>query len=313
MGIMTVLKRGGRVLLFPEGRCSTDGAYARIHKATGKLVKKLAVPVVSCHIEGAYNCMPFWRKGIRAGKIRVTLADLFSEEDLKALPVDEINNALDARLSGVDKPAPKGEFRTVFARRLTEGLHNIIYLCPKCNEELTIETKGNTIRCITCGNSARMNRAGKLRPAPGCTVPATIRDWHRVQARYEIGRLSEDMEPITERVTVRIPSDKPGQGMMPGGKGVLRLDPKGWYYDGTLLGENVSKFFPIETVPAIPFDDDDNFQIYCGGSFYMFTPEDSRKCAKYSLMGECAHQRFAPRVQMTPGGANGLFATTESS
>ena len=105
--IMAVIKRGGRLLLFPEGRCATDGVYAGMHRATGKLVSKLKVPVASCHIEGAYNCMPFWRKGFRRGHIRVTLADLFSEEALQTLTVDEINQMIDDRLSGADKtPQP---------------------------------------------------------------------------------------------------------------------------------------------------------------------------------------------------------------
>ena len=313
MRIMAVLKHGGGVLLYPEGRCSTDGAYARIHKSTGKLVKKLGVPVVSCHVEGAFLCMPFWRKRFRTGRIRVTIADLFSGDDLKTLPIEDINDAIDARLSGDDRPAPQKELQTNRAKNLTEGLSNILYLCPKCKAELTMETTGNAIKCTACGNTGIMDRAGRLRPAPDSIIPGTISAWHREQAGYEIQRLSEDMEPIEELVSVRIPSDKPGAGMSPGGKGKLRLDPKGWNYDGTLSGDEVSLFFPIETVPAIPFDDDDNFQIYSGGSFYMFTPEDSRKCAKYSLLGECAHQRFASQVQMTPGGKNGLFATTESS
>ena len=83
------------------------------------------------------------------------------------------------------------------------------------------------------------------------------------------------------------------------GEGMLQLDPSGWHFDGELDGKPVNHFYTIETVPALPFDPNDNFQIYSGGSFYMFTPEDPRKCVKYSLLGECAYWRFVSDIQMT--------------
>jgi len=186
VGIMSVIKRGGRLLLFPEGRCSTEGVYAGMHKATGKLISKLKVPVASCLIEGAYNCMPFWRKGFRRGHIRVTLADLFSAEDVYVLTVDEINGRIDRRLSGADRTAqinapeqseqpitleqhkryitpeqpeqpntteqheryitpeqpeqPIMPLRVFKAKKLAEGLQNILFWCPCCGQEFALAT-----------------------------------------------------------------------------------------------------------------------------------------------------------------------------
>jgi len=299
IGIKKVLKRGGRVLLFPEGRCTTAGAYMGIHKSTGKLIKNLGVPVISCHIEGAYTCMPFWRKGLRFGRERVTLAGLFSEGDVQALSADEINRAIDARLGGYDTPPPNKPFHTFRARRLAEGLHNILYWCPKCGRELTLETEGCIIRCTACGNTAEIDKTARLIPAPGSAAPDSIQDWYREQSRYEASLLSEDMAPVRVQVTVRMPAGKAAKGLAPCGTGTLWLEPKGWHYDGKLSGEDVALFFPIETVPAIPFDPDDNFQIYSKGTFFAFTPEDGRLCAKFATLGECMYWRFASRIQMT--------------
>ena len=307
MGAMAVLKRGDRILLFPEGRCSTDGSYARMHRSTGKLIKKLGVPVISCHIDGAYTCMPFWRKGFRRGNIRLVISGLFTENDLEQLSVDDINNAVDARLSGADAPPPRKQFRTFRARRLAEGLQNVLYLCPKCGAEFSMETKGNLIRCALCGNAAEIDRAGTLAPTPESVAPKSIQDWNREQIMLEATRLTGDMEPIVEQVTVRTPALNPGDGMTESGKGELRLSPQGWHYNGTLYGENVSMFFPIGSVPALPFDPDDDFQIYSNGKFFMFTPEDSRRCAKYALLGEIAHRKFSPQDQMTPGIDSGFI------
>ena len=356
IGIKTVLKRGGRILLFPEGRCTTGGAYMGVHKSTGKLVKNLGVPVISCHIEGAYTCMPFWRKGIRLGRERVTIAGLFSADETKALSVEEINNAIDARLGGIDTPPPGKPFRTFRKRRLLEGLHNLLYWCPKCGQELTLVTEGCTIRCEACGNSVSMERNAKLAPEPGSVAPESVQLWYKEQSQYESGLLCADMAPISIQVTVRMsaalrgsaesgvrnselftsgqeageatPSaartplhrgewgrktgrqKSAGYGLIPCGTGTLSLGPSGWRYNGNLSGETVSLFFPIDTVPALPFDPGDNFQIYAYGSFYAFTPEDKRLCAKFATIGECAYWRFASRVMMTPG-RDGGFSINE--
>ena len=337
--IMTVIKNGGHILMYPEGRCSTDGVYAGIHTSTGKLIKKLGIPVISCHIEGGYVCMPFWRKGIRLGRERVSLANLLSADDTQNKTVDEINAAIDDRLSGSEAPPPptRKPFRTFRARSLAEGLHNILYLCPKCGNEFTMETKGNTIRCTACGNSAELDSEAKLNPSPGSVTPENIHEWFQLQVAHEQQRLGavaacggsgsgsctnctsaggssidsdsdsagdnditcNTTRPIIEHVTVRKPAKKAGEGMECCGDGLLRLEPDGWHFNGTLYGESATLFFPIDTVPAIPFDPNDNFQIYAHGSFFMFTPDDARKCVKYAILGECAYHLFASRVCMT--------------
>jgi len=303
IGIKNVLKNNGSILLFPEGRCETDGEYAGIHKSTGKLIKKLGVPVVSGYIDGAYKCMPFWRGGLRCGNIRITLANLFSKSQLESMTVDEINSAIDRRLGGEDHTPPKKPHRTFRAKQLAEGLQNILYLCPACESEFMTETSGNTIRCKSCGIAAVMDRDAvltPLTPMQDSVIPGSVQEWFRKQIIYESMKLNEDMDPVEEKVTLRLPSDKPGGGMIPSGEGTIRLDPSGWCYTGEISGENKDIMFPIDTVPAIPFDPDDNFQIYAGGIFYMFTPADARKCVKYAVMGECMYWKFASQVQMTP-------------
>jgi len=299
VGIKTVLKRGDNILLFPEGRCACDGFYAGMHKSTGKLIKKLGVPVVSSSIDGAYMCMPFWRKGIRTGRVRITLANLFTPEQLPELSIDEINSAVDTRLGRDEDAPPKKPYKTFGSKRLAEGLEFILYWCPKCGQDFTTETEGCTIHCTACGNSAELDRYMMLNPSRGSVVPKDIHSWYKAQARHEAEQLHEDMEPVSVEVNVRLPSDIPGGGMSDCGFGVITLKPKGWSYEGELKGEQVSLFFPIDTVPALPIDPDDVFQIYAHGTFYMFSPIVKRKCIKYSVMGECAYWKFASPVQLT--------------
>jgi 1-acyl-sn-glycerol-3-phosphate acyltransferase len=308
IGIKEVLKRGDGVLLFPEGRCSTSGNYVGINRATGKMIKKLGVPVISAYVEGAHMCIPHWRKGVRFGRERVTLANLFSEEDIKSLSIDEINTAIDARLSGEEGVSPPEKpFQTFKAKRLAEGLHFILYWCPKCKKDYTMESKGNTIHCTACGNTADMDRAANLIPSGDGVIPDnSISSWFRDQVRNEMRTISDDMDPIIEKVTVRTPTPKPGGGMVENGQGMMRLDTKGWRFDGEISGKQVNLFFPVETVPAMSYDHSDNFQVFHKGAFYKFVPEDTRKCLKYAILSECLHWKFSQRRLMTPGKNSGF-------
>ena len=308
ISIKTVLNRGDGILLFPEGRCSSSQVYAGMHKSTGKLIKKFGVPVVSSFIEGAEICLPHWRKGFRFGRVRVTYRNLFSESDIESMSIDEINAAIDARLSGAEGVLPaKKPFRTTWSRRLAEGLHQVLYYCPKCNMDYTMTTEKNTIRCTACGNEAVMDREARLTPTQDSVMQKEISLWFRDQVRREMQTLSEDMEPIVENVKVRTPSPEPGGGMVESGFGLMSLDPKGWHFEGEISGEEVSLFFPIETVPAMSYDHNDNYQIYYGGDYYMFVPEDPRKCLKYVILAECMHWKFSSHPLMTPGKNSGYI------
>ena len=326
VGIKTVLKRGDGIFLFPEGRCSIANAYSGINKSTGKLIKKLGVPVISCYIEGVYVCMPHWRKLFRRGKIRLTFKTLFTTDDIKKLSIDEINRAIDLRLSGAEGALPiKKPFRTAGKKRLAEGLHKILYWCPVCNCEYTTDSFGNEIRCKNCDSGATLDcyqnltfHASSFNPVQNSAsssdfdaslstrfssdgLPSSIKSWFSLQVKHEMDALCEDMEPISEKVTVMMPSQNPNDGTVVCGSGVMKLDPTGWHYAGELYGEATNLHFPIETIPAISYESGMNFQIYFGGKYYIFLPEDRRKCLKYAILTECVHWKFSPRTQMTHG------------
>ena len=158
-------------------------------------------------------------------------------------------------------------------------------------------SKGNVIRCTACGNAAALDKAGNLAPTPGSVIPGSIHDWYSEQARHVSECLNDDMDPLCINVTLRVASNNAAEEQ--NGSGTLRFDPAGWHYEGELSSGQVSLFFPVETVPAMPFDYDDNFQIYSNGNIYKFTPEDARMSGWYSLLGECAHKRFASSVLLT--------------
>jgi hypothetical protein len=303
--IIDLIKRGDSLLLFPEGRCTIDGTYAGIYKATGKKNKKLGVPVVNGGIQGSYIVWPYWRKRFKRGYIRLTITNLFTAEETKTLEIDEINSRIDDIFRRCDTNPASREFYTFNKKDIAKDLEGILFLCPCCGSEFTLETKEDVIWCTMCENAAIMDRYAALSSAQEYKMPESVQKWYRLQVAHVNKLLSEDMEPIEIPVKVEVSLPKSdGVKNEPEHQeydyGILSLDKKGWYYEGDIFGKAVKEFFPIDTVPALPFDVMDNFQIYAKGRFHKFTPIDNPiACAKFSILGECAYYRFASKIQMT--------------
>jgi 1-acyl-sn-glycerol-3-phosphate acyltransferase len=60
-------------ILFPEGTRSRSGAMGRFMPGIGALVAGGTVPVVPCHLEGAFDCWPATRSWPRPGKLRLVI------------------------------------------------------------------------------------------------------------------------------------------------------------------------------------------------------------------------------------------------
>jgi len=66
-------KPSGAYILYPEGTRSTDGTIGRFKPGLGMLVAETPVPVVPCHIHGAFQAWPRHRKLPQPRRIRVTI------------------------------------------------------------------------------------------------------------------------------------------------------------------------------------------------------------------------------------------------
>jgi len=295
-----VLNQGGSILMFPEGRCSVDGDYMGMHAATGKLIKLLKVPVISCHIDGAYACLPLWRRRIRFGKINVTIQNMLSSDQVKGYPPDVINDVIADCLNGSHKNSHDRKTRAHIGFHLARGLENMLYFCPNCHEEFTTMAGNNCISCRNCGISARVKRDGSLVPRGAGNVPMSVGQWYQVQVDHERELLKQKIYPTDIPVKVRT-QNKKGHKVTSNGKGFLSFNPEGWHYVGTLHGEEVDLFFPIATVPCLPFDPADNFQIYSDGIFLAFSTITPRDSVKYATLGEVGYWLYVKNSQMIQG------------
>nr|MDJ0522433.1 lysophospholipid acyltransferase family protein [Planctomycetota bacterium] len=69
---MALVRRGHAIVVFPEGRLTTDGRLNRAQRGIGRLARKLQAPVIPVGIAGARDA---WGKGqARPGRARVRVA-----------------------------------------------------------------------------------------------------------------------------------------------------------------------------------------------------------------------------------------------
>lgn len=80
--ILALLKAGHRVLIFPEGTRSRDGAMRRAEAGIGFIIDKCQVPVIPVRIFGAFECMPRTAKIPRRGPITVVAGEPVDFSDI---------------------------------------------------------------------------------------------------------------------------------------------------------------------------------------------------------------------------------------
>jgi len=93
---MRRIKKGGGLLLFPEGTRRFDGVSCEPHGGVGFLAAKLDVPVVPAFIRGTDSALPKGAKFMRPGQISVYFGKQISVE--KNSPYQDITRLVMANI-----------------------------------------------------------------------------------------------------------------------------------------------------------------------------------------------------------------------
>jgi 1-acyl-sn-glycerol-3-phosphate acyltransferase len=199
MNILKRLKAGANVCMFAEGNRSYSGETGDIPVATGKLIKKSGVPLITFRLDGGYFTTPRWSETIRKGAMKGRMVREYSVEELKKMTWEEVNEAIkrdlyvDAYEEQRKNPIEyKGE-------NLAENLETALYLCPKCGGISTLKSEGDRLFC-SCGLDLKYDTYGYLSSNNSEEASfTTVLDWCRYQDKY----LKDNIEKIRN-----LPSDK---------------------------------------------------------------------------------------------------------
>ena len=202
--IKKVLDRGDVPVIYPEARYSLCGTTAVLPESLGQMAKLFRVPVLTLICHGHHINSPFWdtshERGIPYDEADYTL--LFTKEELRELPVDEINRRLVEAFRYDDFAWQKEKGIRIDDPKRADGLEKVLYQCPHCGKEYCMTSEGARLTCSFCGKTWEMTEYGEIKAAEGETEFSHIPDWYeweRANVRKEVeeGRYSTGEMPVT--------------------------------------------------------------------------------------------------------------------
>ncbi|MEA4869232.1 MAG: 1-acyl-sn-glycerol-3-phosphate acyltransferase [Christensenella sp.] len=294
--IARVLRKGGRVMLFPEGMSSIGGGNQPCAIGSGKLLKHFGVPVYYSKISGAYLTSTKYCLDERPGAVRVVIDKLFSPEQLGRMSAGEIQLALDRAIQNDDYEWNRTAGISYRANgRIAHQMHTLLYRCPRCGEEFQMQGAGDVIRCNACGNGARVGDDYLLTPLDEtCVLPDSPKRWFDEERKHVYHEILDPAFALTERVRLGVLPKYESLKLLATsaivGEGELRLDHTGLRYNGTKEGEAFSFHLEPKLLPTYGMCTDvSRIYTFVGGEFYEFFPE-TECVAKWLFATEELHR-----------------------
>lgn len=189
--MLRTLKDGENVCMFAEGSTTWNGETSPVVPSTAKLVKRSGVALITYRLEGGYLSLPRWSKTIRKGAMRGYVVHEYPPEQLAAMTVPEIEQAIagDIYFNAFAHNETAGiHFR---GKRMAEHLELTLYYCPLCGEIGSLHSADDLLTCASCGLTLRYNTLGRFEGLNGHTAPFdTVLEWDK----WQIAHLYEQRE-----------------------------------------------------------------------------------------------------------------------
>lgn len=291
-----IINEKGNIIFFPEGMSSISGANQPSAIASGKLLKHFGLPVLCIKISGGYLTNTKYCLDLRPGHVNVEVDMLFTPEKLSILSAEEIQLKLDKALWNDDfewNKTARVQFRG--GGKMAKNIQDMLFLCPRCNSEFTIESEGDRFYCNKCGNGAIINEYYDFIPFDHqCIIPDSLRVWWDMQ-RDRIHDLVRSSEfSLEDEFYIGIlPKNKYLRHQQTSeivGEGNLTLNHEGVSFVGTYNDECFEFKVSSLQVPTLGICTDmSRFFIYINDEYIEFVPK-KRTVAKWLLAVEENHR-----------------------
>ena len=201
--IKKVLDRGDVLCMYPEARYAPAGITSYIPDSVGALVKRNRVPVVAVVHRGNYLHSPFWdfrRK--RKVPLHTTLTKILTSEQIDSMSVDEINEKIRSALYYNEYEYQKENGILIKEPYRAEGLHKILYKCPRCREESKMTSSGAELYCPDCGKRWTLNEDGSISAMEGITEFSSVPEWFEWERAEVIAEVERGEYRFSDEVDV---------------------------------------------------------------------------------------------------------------
>lgn len=189
------------VLMYPEASYSFDGTATPLPDSLGQCLKLLDVPVVMIRTYGAFAHDPLYN-GLKLREVDVSaeMRYLLSREEIKQKSVEELNAILNEQFT-FDNFHWQQENRVCVDEPFrADGLNRVLYKCPQCLTEGSMEGKGTELCCRACGKRWKLDEYGALTCADGEPIFTHVPDWYA----WERSCVREELEAGSYRLDVPV-------------------------------------------------------------------------------------------------------------
>ena len=189
------------VLMYPEASYSFDGTATALPRKMGVLLKKLNVPVVTVITQGAFHRDPLYNMlQLRRVKVSAHVKCLLTPEEIQEKTVRELDEMLDNAFSFDNFAWQRDNGVVIDEPFRADGLERILFKCPHCGTEGSMEGKGIHLTCHSCGRQWEMDELGQLRALAGETEFPHIPDWYA----WERSCVRKELEAGTYRLDAQV-------------------------------------------------------------------------------------------------------------
>lgn len=285
--IKTVIDNGGAIAMYPAGLMCEDGLSTPIPVATYKFLKWLGVDIYVARAKGTYFVTPKWSGKVRPGRTTMDIYRLFSKEELEQASLETVKQKTkEAILFDAYREQETAPVRYWGAEDIC-GLENVLYKCPHCHMEFTLEaTAQDTLSC-SCGYSVRSDEYGFLH---NCTQIGPqlryVSDWSRWIYEQEMQALKKDCEPLFAETDFYMVDGKKCKFIQVG-SGSICLQESGFAVRGNFNGEEKAFTVPIATFPSLPFSPGAYLELQDGKDIYRCVLKDGKPVMKFINRVKC--------------------------
>ena len=290
--MLSVLKRNGSLVLFPEGIQSNTGSTHPINPATCKLLKKSKVHIFLAKSTGPYLCTNRYSKDVKKGPVHVHYSLLFTPEELATLTEDQIYNKLIEHFRYNEFEANRTD-RRAYVGKLPNiaGLDNIIYICPHCHQEYTLSVENQTMTCSHCGYAVSMNEYYDLLPVNKELIFDDIDKWYKWQRKVVREQVRQEGFELTMRGKLtRLRDDKLKKApndVVTVAEGQITLNKDGLV---VLRDDGTQEGFSIKGIYSLYFSKNLTLEFFYNEEFYKIYPQIEQKyLPKWTLASEELH------------------------
>lgn len=296
--IFKVLKRNGKVVIFPEGIQSTSGSTHPINPATIQFIKKSKANVVISTSKGAYLSTNRYSKDRKKGNIEVDFNLVLTPNMLEELTEEQIYNLLLEKISYNDFEYNKTARNKYISKNSNAfGITKILYKCFECKKENTLYVEKDNIICSHCGTKVQVNEYYDLIPINCNKLPKDIDEWYKWQRRCVSKEINNDNFELSLSGSIctlkldKLRKEPHNREILSIGK--LILNKKELSFKGKLNEKEVNFNFDTKSIYSLTLTRKGYLEFYNSNDYYIIVPDDLNQCLiKWTLASEEIHNLY---------------------